>query len=161
MIHAELRIVSGGQTGVDRAALDAALAAGTPCGGWCPDGRMAEDGVIDMKYPLTEIPGGGYAERTRANVADSDGTLILYAGTLEGGTLMTRNFCKELDKPSLIVSSNTFDAATAGSTAHAFVTQHGIRTLNVAGPRASKQPQIYNWAYTIIADLLRLAAGPS
>jgi predicted Rossmann fold nucleotide-binding protein DprA/Smf involved in DNA uptake len=161
VISAGLRIVTGGQTGVDRAALDAALAAGAPCGGWCPGGRMAEDGAIDMKYPLTEIPGSGYAERTRANVADSDGTLILYAGTLEGGTLMTRNFCKELDKPSLILSSDTFDTAAAGRAAHAFVTQHGIRTLNVAGPRASKQPQIYNWAYTVVANLLRLAAGPS
>jgi predicted Rossmann fold nucleotide-binding protein DprA/Smf involved in DNA uptake len=161
VIPAELRIVSGGQTGVDRAALDAALAAGVPCGGWCPDGRMAEDGVIDMRYPLTEMPGGGYIERTRANVVDSDGTLILHAGTLEGGTLMTQNFCTEFDKPSLIVSSKAFDAATASAAARVFVTQNGIRTLNIAGPRASKQPQIHDWAYAVVAGLLRLKAVPS
>lgn len=161
MIQAGLRIISGGQTGVDRAALDAAMAAAVPCGGWCPGGRMAEDGAIDMGYPLTEIPGSGYTERTRANVVDSDGTLILHTGILEGGTLMTLNFCKELDKPALVLSSNSIDAITASSAAHAFLVQHGIRTLNVAGPRASKQPQIYSWAYAVVAGLLKLAAGPS
>lgn len=149
-----LTIVSGGQTGVDRAALDAALAAGIPCGGWCPGGRMAEDGPIDGRYPLAEIPGSGYIERTRANVADSDGTVILHSGALEGGTLQTRLFCSELGKPCLVIARENTDATGAAAAIAEFVAERGIRRLNVAGPRASKQPQIYDWAYAVIAQLL-------
>lgn len=149
-----LTIVSGGQTGVDRAALDAALDAGIPCGGWCPGGRMAEDGAINARYPLTEIPGSGYIERTRANVADSDGTVILHGGALEGGTLQTRLFCSELGKHCLVIARENTDIAGAAAAIAEFVAGHGIRRLNVAGPRASKQPQIYDWAYAVIAQLL-------
>ncbi len=149
-----LRIVSGGQTGVDRAALDAALAAGAPCGGWCPGGRMAEDGPLAARYPLTEIPGSGYIERTRANVADSDGTLILHGDKLEGGTLQTRLFCDELGKPCLVIARETTDVAGAAAAIADFVALHGIHSLNVAGPRASKQPQIYDWAHAVISRLL-------
>src|SRR5579862_7217711 len=81
------KIVTGGQTGVDRGALDAALASQFPCGGWCPADRSAEDGVIPATYPLTPLPGGGLRERTRQNVIDSDGTLIVCDGTLTGGEL--------------------------------------------------------------------------
>ncbi len=149
-----LRIVSGGQTGVDRAALDAALAAGVPCGGWCPGGRMAEDGPIAAHYPLTEIPGSGYIERTRANVADSDGTVILHGEQLEGGTLQTVRFCSELGKPHLVIDRAVMDETAAATAIAAFVAAHGIRTLNVAGPRASKQPQIYGWARAVISRFL-------
>lgn len=149
-----LRIVSGGQTGVDRAALDAALAAGVPCGGWCPGGRMAEDGPIDARYPLNEIPGSGYIERTRANVADSDGTVILHGDALEGGTLQTRRFCEELGKPCLVIARESTDEPGAAAAIAGFVVQHGIRSLNVAGPRASKQPQVYHWARAVIARFL-------
>jgi len=85
-----LRVVSGGQTGVDRGALDAALERGVPCGGWCPAGRLAEDGVIPARYPVTELRGAGYDERTRKNVEDSDGTLIVTFGRATGGTARTR-----------------------------------------------------------------------
>jgi len=149
-----LTIISGGQTGVDRAALDAALAAGIPCGGWCPGGRMAEDGPIPTRYPLTEIPGSGYIERTRANVADSDGTVILHGDALEGGTLQTRRFCEELGKPCLVIARETMDETSAAGAIAGFVALHGIRSLNVAGPRASKQPQIYDWAHAVISRLL-------
>ena len=147
-------IVSGGQTGVDRAALDAALAAGIPCGGWCPGGRMAEDGPIPEHYPLTEIPGSGYIERTRANVADSDGTVILHGDVLEGGTLQTLRFCEELGKPSLVIARGETDEAGAAAAIAGFVARHGIRRLNIAGPRASKQAQIYGWAHAVISRFL-------
>lgn len=159
MTAPHLRIVSGGQTGVDRAALDAALAAGTSCGGWCPGGRMAEDGPIDARYPLTEMPGAGYIERTRANVADSDGTVILHGSPLEGGSLQTQRFCVELKKPCLLITSETSDPAHAAAAIADFVATHHIHTLNVAGPRASKQPQIYGYALAVISQLLAAEAA--
>src|SRR3954447_14624932 len=95
------RIVSGGQTGVDRAALDVALALGIPCGGWCPRGRGAEDGLIPERYPLVETPAADASQRTRWNVRDSDGTLILAWGEPTGGTLLTVQACRETGKPHL------------------------------------------------------------
>src|SRR5215510_8956312 len=98
------RIVSGGQTGVDRGALEAALDQDFPCGGWCPQGRMAEDGIIPERYPLAELA-GGYEERTLRNVLDSDGTAILHAGPLEGGTLHTMRRCQEHRRPCKVIDA--------------------------------------------------------
>src|SRR6267154_2035118 len=100
-----IKNVSGGQTGVDRGALDAALAAGFACGGWCPGDRMAEDGVIPDRYPLMPLPNGDYRQRTRLNVVDSDGTAILYYEALSGGTRLTRNLCALLKRPYLLVDA--------------------------------------------------------
>jgi Circularly permutated YpsA SLOG family len=99
------KIVSGGETGVDRAALDAALAAQFPCGGWAPGDRMAEDGTIPERYPLTILPNGGYRQRTRLNVSDSDGTAILYNESLKGGTRLTRNLCALLKRPYVLINA--------------------------------------------------------
>src|SRR5215471_7567840 len=100
----ELRIVSGGQTGVDRAALDAALELGVPCGGWCPRGRAAEDGPIDDRYPLHETPSRDVEQRTEWNVRDSDGTLILNRGPeLTGGTLLTQRVAQRDRKPWMVI----------------------------------------------------------
>src|SRR5213080_1459301 len=97
------KIVSGGQTGVDRAALDVALELGIPCGGWCPIGRRAEDGVIPDRYPLRQAPSANYADRTALNVRDSDGTLILARGPLRGGTALTKTFAERYGRPYLVV----------------------------------------------------------
>jgi hypothetical protein len=103
----ELEIVSGCQSGVDRAALDAALEAGVPCGGWCPKGRAAEDGPIDARYPLHETPSSEVQQRTEWNVRDSDGTLILSRGTeLTGGTLLTQRLAQQRGKPCLAIDLN-------------------------------------------------------
>jgi hypothetical protein len=150
-----LTIVSGGQTGVDRGALDAALAAGAPCGGWCPAGRLAEDGRVPDKYPLRELKSGGYPERTLANVRDSDGTLVIYAGKLEGGTEHTALLCVKLGKPHQLIDGNDVDIDGAVELTKSFIARHPIETLNVAGPRASKQPQLYAYAYAVIAKLLQ------
>ncbi|MBI3312342.1 MAG: putative molybdenum carrier protein [Candidatus Omnitrophica bacterium] len=134
------KIVSGGQTGVDRAALDVALALGLPCGGWCPKGRKAEDGILSSGYPLRETPSEDYAQRTTWNVRDSDGTLILTQGEPTGGTAQTIEDAARLQKPYLVVDLGRPDGA---SLAHAWAQSRRIRILNVAGPRESKCPGMY------------------
>ncbi len=133
------KIVSGGQTGVDRAALDAALAAGFPCGGWAPKGRMAEDGAIPGRYPLDECSIAGYQERTRLNVRDSDATLILTRGEPKGGTLLTIEWADKLSKPTLVV-----DLAQPTDTDGIADWLEGgrVKVVNVAGPRESTVPGI-------------------
>jgi hypothetical protein len=134
------KIVSGGQTGVDRAALDVALELKLPCGGWCPKGRLAEDGVIPPDYPLHETPTEEYPQRTEWNVRDSDGTLILTKGQPTGGTAFTIEVAARLKKPCLVL-----DLATQPHTApvQSWAENHEIRILNVAGPRESTCPGIY------------------
>lgn len=134
------KIVSGGQAGVDRAALDAALALGIPCGGWCPKGRRAEDGVIPAHYPFTETTSKDYRVRTRRNVCDSDGTLILIRGPLSGGTALTRRLAKEMSKPYLVVDLTRRPRV---SDVRTWLASNNICTLNVAGPRESSQPGIH------------------
>lgn len=146
-------IVTGGQTGVDRAALDVALRIGFPCGGWCPKGRKAEDGVIAERYPLKETPNRRYRERTEWNVRDSDATLILATGHLTGGTGLTQQFAIEYDKPCLRV-----DLADPPSTAWVYrqLIDQRIRVLNIAGPRESTEPGVYAKTQFFLEELLTL-----
>lgn len=146
-------IYSGGQAGVDRGALEAALQTGNPCAGWCPKGRLAEDGPIPPRYPLRQVD-GGYEDRTRKNVEDSDGTLILHRGPLSQGTLLTLQICRELGKPVCLVDANTSSPEDAAVTAQQFIEQHGIERLNVAGPRRSHWTQSYHYALDAVRALI-------
>jgi len=152
------RIVSGGQTGVDRAALDAAMARAVPCSGWCPRGRLAEDGTLDPKYPLQETPTRSYAQRTEWNVRDADATLILASSKLTGGTALTRDMARRYQKPCLVVDPDRDDANVLR--VMDWLRQSDIQVLNVAGPRESLQPGVYERAFAFLSQLLA-AAIPS
>ncbi len=145
------KIISGGQTGVDRAALDVALARGISLGGWCPRGRLAEDGRIPDRYPLTETPNRRYRERTEWNVRDSDATLILATGKLKGGTRLTKHFAEQCGKPVCRV-----DFADPPSPAWLWeqLLTHQIQSLNIAGPRESTEPGIYQKTVDYLHRLL-------
>ena len=145
------KIVFGGQSGVDRGALDAAMEARFPHGGWCPRGRLAEDGPIDRRYALTDTDSAQYAVRTERNVFDSDATLILCRGPLTGGTLLTRQLAERHGKPLLVVD---LDLPLDLQEARQFVSEHDLRTLNVAGPRESSSPGICARAAEFVARLL-------
>lgn len=145
------RVVSGGQTGVDRAALDAAREMGIPFGGWCPRGRRAEDGPIPATYPLRETPSGGYPERTAWNVRDSDGTLVITRGKPQGGTGLTVSLARRAGRPVLVVD---LEAGYRVSDARAFLAENDIRVLNVAGPRESETPGIHDEAVGFLRELL-------
>jgi Circularly permutated YpsA SLOG family len=154
------RIVSGGQTGVDRGALDAALASGFTCGGWAPGDRMAEDGIIPKQYPLTILPNGNYRQRTRLNVVDSDGTVILYDGCLTDGTRLTRDLCELLDRPCILISAReTTDPIAAATAVLKFIDDNNIETLNVAGPRLSGWADGYRFAADVIGGVISKVAG--
>jgi len=145
------KIVSGGQTGVDRAALDAAQAHDVPVGGWCPKGRRAEDGTIPERYPLKETPLEAYEQRTAWNVRDSDGTLIITRDALEGGTALTMNEARRQGRPVLHV--RVTDPVPVPMI-RAWGEDHDIRVLNVAGPRASEEENIYDEARAIVEALV-------
>ena len=148
-----ITIYSGGQAGVDRGALDAALQMGNPCAGWCPKGRLAEDGPIPLRYPLRQVD-GGYEERTRRNVEDSDGTLILHRGPLRQGTLLTLQVCRELEKPVCLVDADTSSPEGAAIAAQKFIEQYRIERLNVAGPRRSQWTQSSHYARDAVRALI-------
>ena len=146
------KLISGGQTGVDRAALDVGLALGLPVGGWCPQGRRAEDGRIPDRYPLVETPERNYEARTRRNVEDSDGTLIINLGPLDGGTALTVAHARQIGKPYLVVA---LEDGIDPTVFRDWLTANHIRVLNVAGPRESQRPGVYTAAYRCLETLLQ------
>lgn len=154
-------IVSGGQTGVDRAALDVAIELKITHGGWCPYQRKAEDGTIPEKYSLKEAPAPSFLEnfdsdaiykiRTELNAKDSDGTLIITKDDPIGGTLFTIEMLKKYNKPYIIykISDNTEIIDIVN-----WIIKNQIHKLNIAGPRASQAPGIYNDTYNILRQVL-------
>jgi hypothetical protein len=153
------RLVSGGQTGADRAALDAAMALGLAVGGWCPRGRAAEDGPIAEHYPLTETDASDSAVRTQQNVLDSDGTLIIAFGPLTGGSALTEQLAHRHRRPVLVIDANQVAPQAAAEQVNRFIQSCRVAVLNVAGPRASSQPAIYDYVRAVITQLL--SPGPS
>ena len=151
-----LKIISGGQTGVDRAALDVALEHGIECGGWCPTGRLDEFGKIPNHYPVEELPGGGFTERTLQNVEDSDGTVVIHSGELRGGTEQTVRFSVELKRPHQLIDASNISAEDAAKLIADFVRENKIGILNIAGPRQSEWPQGYDYAFLTLNAFLKL-----
>ena len=148
------QIVSGGQTGVDRAALDVAIELGIPCGGWCPRGRRAEDGPISPRYPLRQTLSAAYEQRTERNVADSDATLICNVGELSGGTMLTYQTARLHGKPCFVATLDRGEPAAWADELAAWLRRHRVRVLNVAGPRASAQPHVYDQTHALLSALL-------
>jgi hypothetical protein len=151
------KIVSGGQTGADRAALDFAIAHDIPHGGWCPKGRMAEDGPIDPRYQLQETPTRSYRQRTEWNVRDSDGTVVFsIASVLTGGSKKTVLLAHKHGKPVLHLSRDGGLASPEQVLLH-FIEHYAIKVLNVAGPRASKEPEVYGFVEQVLTNALGAA----
>jgi len=151
------KIISGGQTGADRSALDFAIESGLPHGGWIPKGRKTEDGTLPDKYQLREMPTTSYPKRTEQNILDSDGTLILSHGKLTGGSALTRKLARKHNRPCLHIDFTEINSSQAAQEIKRWVTDNGIKVLNVAGARASKDPEIYDAAY----EALKGAFEPS
>lgn len=147
----KFKIISGGQTGADRAALDFAIAHKIPHGGWCPKGRLAEDGVLSKKYKLKETRSERYAVRTRKNVRDADATVIFSTEKeMTGGTLYTFEYAQKKKKPCLCLLGISVGAAA--KQLKQFMKGNHIKILNVAGPRASKEAGVYKYVMRILSN---------
>ena len=145
------KIISGGQTGADRAALDSAIKHGIPHGGWIPKGRLAKDGSLSVKYKLKEMPTSSYPAQTEQNVIDSDGTLIISHGKRGGGADLTQKLAIKHGRPWLHIDLNQKkDHTDAAAKIKEWIVQEEIEVIHVAGPRASKDPHIYNKVMEIL-----------
>ncbi|MFC1535458.1 YpsA SLOG family protein [Thermodesulfobacteriota bacterium] len=150
------KIISGGQTGADIAALDVAIEMGIPHGGWIPKGRLTEDGRLSDEYKLQEMPSDSYAKRTERIVVDSHGTLIVSHGDLNGGSLYTQKMAKKHNRPCLHIDLNKTTAFDAAVKINDWIYGYKIEVLNVAGPRASKDPKIYQGVKDILEVVINL-----
>jgi hypothetical protein len=144
------KIFSGGQTGADQAALDVAIKLKISHGGWIPKGRLTENGMLDDKYHLKEMKSASYNTRTEQNVIDSDGTLIISHGNLTGGSEYTRDMVLRHGRHWLHIDLNKTETFQAARQIRSWLTEHEIEILNVAGPRASKDPAIYQATVDIL-----------
>jgi predicted Rossmann fold nucleotide-binding protein DprA/Smf involved in DNA uptake len=148
-----MKILSGGQTGVDRAALDFALKNSIVCGGWCPKWRIAEDGRIPEIYPLKEASSKSYSWRTELNVRDSDATLVISSGKIRNGTELTIKIAAELGKPVMIIDLDRKDIFLEENFNN-WLAENNVEILNIAGPRESSRPGIYEKSLKILEELL-------
>jgi hypothetical protein len=148
------KIISGGQTGADQAALDVAIKSGISHGGWIPKGRLTETGVLDDKYHLKEMETANYNKRTEQNVIDSDGTLIISHGKLTGGSEYTRDVALGHGRPWLHIDLNQTESLQAAKQIKYWLVEYEVEVLNVAGPRASKDPAIYRSTTDILERVL-------
>ena len=155
-------IVSGGQTGADRAALDFAIRHGIAHGGWCPRGRLAEDGPLEAKYQLQETASAKYPQRTKWNVRDSDATIIfILAGEPTGGTALTLKVARNHGKPHLLICREKYPTLEeAGQELLSFLEEHKVERLNVAGPRASQEPEIADFVEAVLESSLTIILTP-
>jgi len=151
------KIISGGQTGVDRAALDVAIKLAIPHGGWIPQGRLTEDGPLPPEYQLKETRSTSYADRTEKNVLDADATLIISRGALTGGSEYTRDMAIRHNRLWLHIDLNQIPAFQAAIAINDWISNKGIKILNVAGPRASKDPKIYQDTLNIMESCYYLS----
>lgn len=150
------KIISGGQTGADLAALDVAVKLGIPHGGWIPKGRITEAGILDDKYKLKEMETSNYNKRTEQNIVDSDGTLIISHGKLTGGSDFTREMALFHNRPWLHIDLNKTNSFQAAGKIKSWITENDIKVLNVAGPRASKDSLIYQATADILETVFYL-----
>jgi hypothetical protein len=150
------KIISGGQTGADQAALDAAIKLGIPYGGWIPKGRKTENGPLPDKYQLVEMPTANDPKRTKKNIVESDGTLILSHGDLSGDPVLTKENAEGLGRPCFVIDFNTINTFQAAMKVVNWIRENGIRILNVTGPRASKDPRIYKATMDLISSIYHL-----
>ena len=148
------KIISGGQTGADRAALDFAILHGIPHGGWVPRGRRTEDGTLLEKYCLEEMPTLDYAQRTEKNVLSADGTLVVSHGYLKGGSALTVFLAEKHRKPCIHADLDEWPAEEAAGRIRRWLQEHRIGVLNVAGPRAGADPKIYRETFDLLEALL-------
>jgi hypothetical protein len=148
-----MKIISGGQTGADRAALDAAIELSIPYGGWLPRGRKAEDGPVPKHYQLQEMASPDYRDRTRKNILDSDGTLIVSFGPLTGGSALTEALAIRHNRPCLHLDMEHISSDKAVAALEQWLQKFEISTLNVAGPRASGEPRIYNTVKEMLLNI--------
>ena len=148
------KIISGGQTGADRAALDWAIERGVPHGGWCPRGRKAEDGAIDRRYNLVETPSEDYSQRTEWNVRDSDGTVVLSVRKeLRGGSQLTVEIASRYGRPVIHLRAED-EQVDHPQELLFFIVKFGVSVLNIAGPRASEEPGVYHFVSSVLDQAL-------
>ena len=150
------KIISGGQTGADQGALDAAIKYSVPHGGWIQKGRKTEDGILPYEYKLKELKSGAYPNYTERNVINSDGTLIISHGKLKGGAALPKKLTQKYNRCCLHIDLNKTPAFIAASKINSWIIEHNIEILNVTGPRASKDPKIYEDTMYIIEGVILL-----
>ena len=151
-----IKIISGGQTGADRAGLDVAIEIGIPHSGWIPKGRLTEEGKLPVKYKLKETKTANYPQRTELNVIDSDATIIFTHGKLTGGSALTQSLAKKHDKPCLHIDFDGMSESSAIEIIKNWINEKKIKILNVAGSRASKDPDIYDCVKRVLWSALYL-----